>query len=257
MCTGKCTMVIGGALVPMALVAIVANVLLFFPNAEATHLEQGHLSDFTWYMAGIAGGGLLVMLSLWAVLSLYLGSAESMLLCCCGCCRLCTTTNGATTTTSAASAGPQPHPNNATRCPPQMLTSVLLSLVGVAGALYCLVVSTVALVEGPKCLFKSGSSEQWDYPFGKIDKWDFQILDTSYLFNSSLWGICKAPVWIVEWHISLFSIMMAVGAVEVALCLVQAVNGFVGVLCGTCRKEKPNESSSQAPLYSMDSLPRY
>uniref|UniRef100_S4RP28 Uncharacterized protein n=1 Tax=Petromyzon marinus TaxID=7757 RepID=S4RP28_PETMA len=91
------------------------------------------------------------------------------------------------------------------------------------------------LVEGPLCLFKNGSSEQWDYPFGKID-------NTSYLFNSSLWSVCKAPVWIVEWHISLFSIMMAVGAVEVALCLVQAVNGFVGVLCGTCRKEKPRES---------------
>ncbi|XP_032830832.1 transmembrane 4 L6 family member 1-like [Petromyzon marinus] len=220
MCTGKCTMVIGAALVPMALLAIVANVLLFFPNAEVTHLEQGHLSDFTWYMAGIAGGGLLIIVP--AMQLIGAGSRD-------GCC--------------------------SNRC--GMLTSVLLSLVGVAGALYCLVVSTVALVEGPMCLFKNGSSEQWDYPFGKIDKWDFQILDTSYLFNSSLWSVCKAPVWIVEWHISLFSIMMAVGAVEVALCLVQAVNGFVGVLCGTCRKEKPRESSSQAPLYSMDSLPRY
>lgn len=59
MCYGKCARIIGYSLLPLAVLCIVANILLYFPNGETKYASEGHLSKFVWF-TGIAGGGLLV-----------------------------------------------------------------------------------------------------------------------------------------------------------------------------------------------------
>lgn len=63
MCSGKCTRYIGHSLVWFAVLCIVANILLYFPNGETKYAYDNHLSRFVWFFAGIVGGGLLVSYS--------------------------------------------------------------------------------------------------------------------------------------------------------------------------------------------------
>lgn len=63
MCSGKCTRYIGHSLVWFAVLCIVANILLYFPNGETKYAYDDHLSRFVWFFAGIVGGGLLVSYS--------------------------------------------------------------------------------------------------------------------------------------------------------------------------------------------------
>lgn len=46
--------------------------------------------------------------------------------------------------------------------PPQMLSSVLAAVIGIAGSGYCVIVAALGLAAGPLCL---DSSNQWNYTF--------------------------------------------------------------------------------------------
>uniref|UniRef100_A0A8D0H1H5 Transmembrane 4 L six family member 5 n=1 Tax=Sphenodon punctatus TaxID=8508 RepID=A0A8D0H1H5_SPHPU len=107
------------------------------------------------------------------------------------------------------------------RC--RMLRSVCCALSGALGGFYCLVVSATGLANGPLC---QDTSMNWRYPFKEI----------SYLGNSTLWDECVRPAQVVLWNVVLFSVTLGLGALELALCGVQAVNGLLGTLCGDCRK---------------------
>ncbi|XP_063301018.1 transmembrane 4 L6 family member 1-like [Pelobates fuscus] len=111
MCTGKCSRLIGIALFPLGICAIICNLLLYFPNGKILATEE--ITDYVWYFHGIIGAGLLVFLT--AFMTLGAGGE--------GCC--------------------------ANRC--GMLLSVLLALLGTAGGAYCVVISAMGLVEGPLC----------------------------------------------------------------------------------------------------------
>lgn len=63
MCYGKCARCIGHSLVALAVLCIVANILLYFPNGETKYASEDHLSKFVWFFSGIVGGGLLVSCS--------------------------------------------------------------------------------------------------------------------------------------------------------------------------------------------------
>lgn len=63
MCYGKCARCIGQSLVGLAILCIVANILLYFPNGETKYASEDHLSKFVWFFSGIIGGGLLVSCS--------------------------------------------------------------------------------------------------------------------------------------------------------------------------------------------------
>lgn len=63
MCFGKCARYIGYSLVLLAVLCIVANILLYFPNGETKYAYEDHLSRFVWYFTGIVGGGILVSFS--------------------------------------------------------------------------------------------------------------------------------------------------------------------------------------------------
>lgn len=55
-----------------------------------------------------------------------------------------------------------------------------------------------------------------------------------YLSNSTIWSQCIGPEGVVSWHLSLFSVLLVMGLIQIALCAVQVVNGLLGALCGDC-----------------------
>ena len=60
MCTGKCSRIIAIALYPMALLSIILNIVLFFPDGDPKYSREGHITEEVKYMGGVVGGGLLV-----------------------------------------------------------------------------------------------------------------------------------------------------------------------------------------------------
>ncbi|KAG9351211.1 hypothetical protein JZ751_025102 [Albula glossodonta] len=102
-----------------------------------------------------------------------------------------------------------------------MCSSVLAALVGLVGSGYCFVISALALMEGPLCDASGG----WHSPFINGSG--------EYLFNRSSWLWCSSPANVVEWNVTLFSILLGLSALESIICAVQVVNGLVAAVCRT------------------------
>ncbi|NXY53825.1 T4S1 protein, partial [Callaeas wilsoni] len=208
MCTGKCSKCIGITLFPLAVCAIVSNILLYFPNGQVLQLSE--ITDFVWFFHGILGAGILVILP--AFMMLGAGGAG----CCANRCGLSMLLKPL-----------------CTQCwrsfPFQMLLSVILSVLGFAGGAYCVVISSLGLIGGPLC--DTGDGE-YLYPFRN------DTLEDNYLFNQTTWSICKQPENIILWNIVLFSILLAIGVIEAILCFIQVINGLTGFICGTCMKRR-------------------
>ncbi|KAE8288174.1 Transmembrane 4 L6 family member 1 [Larimichthys crocea] len=113
MCTGKCSRCIAVTLYPLALISIICNIVLFFPDGDIKYAQDGHITEEVKYMGGLVGGGLLVLLP-----ALYINLTGKQ-----GCC--------------------------GNRC--GMFLSIAFAAVGVAGALYSLSVAAVGLQNGPLC----------------------------------------------------------------------------------------------------------
>lgn len=62
MCTGTCSRVVGAGLWPFALLCIVGNLLLAFPNWKTEYVQNRgeHLTPEVLYLGGIVGGGIMV-----------------------------------------------------------------------------------------------------------------------------------------------------------------------------------------------------
>lgn len=56
-----------------------------------------------------------------------------------------------------------------------------------------------------------------------------------YLNDEALWSKCLKPEDVVPWNLTLFSILLVVGAIQMLLCVIQVVNGLLGTLCGDCQ----------------------
>ncbi|KAM8953749.1 transmembrane 4 L6 family member 4-like [Pelodytes ibericus] len=190
MCSGGCAKCLGIALIPLAVLCVLANILLFFPGGKVAK-ENGHISDEVWYFGGIMGSGLLMIFP--ALIFLGLKNND-----CCGCC-------------ANESCGKRF----------AMFSSILFAAIGFVGAGYCFIISVVAISRGPKCLTIDG----WDYPFENGD----------HLWDSGLWKRCKQPAHIVQWNLTLFSLLLIMSGVQAVLCAVQAINGLIGTICGDCK----------------------
>ncbi|KPP80008.1 transmembrane 4 L6 family member 1-like [Scleropages formosus] len=103
-----------------------------------------------------------------------------------------------------------------------MCGSVLAALVGLAGAGYCFIISALALMDGPKCFTMLG----WRYPFRNGGG--------RYLTETETWAICLQPISVVEWNVTIFSILLALSTLEAIICSVQAVNGLMVAVCRPC-----------------------
>ncbi|CAN9501756.1 unnamed protein product [Ophioblennius macclurei] len=188
MCTGKCSSCIASTLYPLAAISIICNIVLFFPAGEIKYAQDGHITEEVKYMGGLVGGGILVLLP---ALYIHLTGKQG----CCG-----------------------------NRC--GMFLSIAFAAVGVVGALYSLIVASVALKNGPLCKVVL----LWTTPFK--DK------DSNYLSDNTWWGSCTEPKNIVEFHVGLFATLLAVSCLQVILCAIQMINGLFGCLCGTCNKKE-------------------
>uniref|UniRef100_A0A672KCQ9 Uncharacterized protein n=1 Tax=Sinocyclocheilus grahami TaxID=75366 RepID=A0A672KCQ9_SINGR len=66
MCTGHCSRSVGMALIPTAIVCMLANALLLFPDLKYQYLTENHVTREAMWCSGIWASGLLVSLSvLW------------------------------------------------------------------------------------------------------------------------------------------------------------------------------------------------
>ncbi|XP_069002722.1 transmembrane 4 L6 family member 1 [Embiotoca jacksoni] len=108
-----------------------------------------------------------------------------------------------------------------------MFLSIAFAAVGVAGALYSFIVALLGLQNGPLCqVFLI-----WETPF--------KDSEPSYLTNSKWWVRCTQPKDIVQFHVGLFSTLLATSCLQLILCAVQMINGLFGCLCGTCNNNGP------------------
>ncbi|XP_043451094.1 transmembrane 4 L6 family member 4 isoform X2 [Prionailurus viverrinus] len=103
-----------------------------------------------------------------------------------------------------------------------MFTSTIFAVIGFLGAGYSFVISAISINRGPKCLMDNST---WGYPFH----------DGDYLNDEALWSKCRQPADVVPWHLTLFSILLVIGGVQMLLCAIQVVNGLLGTLCGDCQ----------------------
>ncbi|XP_053490028.1 transmembrane 4 L6 family member 18 [Ictalurus furcatus] len=103
-----------------------------------------------------------------------------------------------------------------------MCGSVLASLIGLAGSGYCFIISAMAMLEGPYCMSKL----KWETPF--------QNDGLRYLFNRESWSWCEQPAHIVEWNVTLLSILLGLSLIEFLICFVQFISGLVSAICRPC-----------------------
>uniref|UniRef100_W5MUA5 Transmembrane 4 L six family member 19 n=1 Tax=Lepisosteus oculatus TaxID=7918 RepID=W5MUA5_LEPOC len=132
MCIARCGKALGILLIPLALVSMLANTLLLFPNLQSRYLREGHITKYATLGTGLWASGLLV-----------LPAARVFI-------------------TSSHKKG---------RCGfrSEMLCSILYAVIAMAGATLCFVTSGTALVEGPLCkyneTYSNGTQEQvWGTP---------------------------------------------------------------------------------------------
>ncbi|XP_045906568.1 transmembrane 4 L6 family member 4 [Micropterus dolomieu] len=193
MCSGGFAKCLGITLMPLTIVCVLCNILLFFPGGKSVDSE--HITEQVWYFGGILGSGVLMIFP--ALVFMGLKNND-----CCGCCG-----------------------NESCGRRFAMLSSILFAAVGVLGAGYSVVVSAVAINHGPECVISIyGTNKTWDTPFSNGD----------YLTNKTAWSLCLEPANVVSWHLSLFSVLLVMGLIQMGLCAVQVVNGLLAALCGDC-----------------------
>ncbi|XDV18470.1 hypothetical protein PO909_024162 [Leuciscus waleckii] len=138
MCTGKCAKFIGISLYPLALLSIICNIFLFFPDLKTIYSKEEaeglyRLTDEIIYMGGVV-----------LIPAIHIHSTGRQ-----GCC--------------------------SNRC--GMFLSIIFAAIGVVGALYSGIIAVFALINGPVCLTEDdqwsrpfmnstenylGNSEIWD-----------------------------------------------------------------------------------------------
>ncbi|KAK2852100.1 hypothetical protein Q5P01_008376 [Channa striata] len=194
MCTGACSKFIAVPLYVLALVSVICNIILFFPDFKTQYAASSEgvemLTPEVKYMGGLIGGGIMVLIP---AIHIHLTSADK-------CC--------------------------ANRC--GMFLSIGFAAAGVLGAVYSLSVASLGLANGPVCLWSNELNPipTWGAPFANSSG--------SYLTEKDIWNWCKEPKNVVQFNMGLFSTLLVAACVELVLCTIQMVNGLFGCICGTC-----------------------
>ncbi|KAM9604292.1 transmembrane 4 L6 family member 18 [Trichechus inunguis] len=127
----KCGGCLSGLLIPLALWSITVNILLYFPNGQASYASGNKLTNYVWYFEGICFSGVMMLIVAAALLVL---ESENNPKCC-----------------------------QSENCGKKYMTllSIIFSALGIAFSGYCLVISALGLVQGPYCRTLNG----WEYAF--------------------------------------------------------------------------------------------
>ncbi|XP_027893173.1 transmembrane 4 L6 family member 5 [Xiphophorus couchianus] len=196
MCTGSCSKFIAVPLYVLALVSVICNIMLFFPDFSTEYAgsdseSDPRLTNEVKYMGGFIGGGIMILIP---AIHIHLTSTKS-------CC--------------------------ANRC--GMFLSIGFAALGVAGAIYSLAVAAVGLQNGPVCRYRADNGTE-------IETWGRPFMGSSgdYLGDKDSWGRCLIPENVVEFNLGLFSTLLVAAALEAVLCAFQMINGLFGCICGTC-----------------------
>ncbi|XP_041638456.1 transmembrane 4 L6 family member 5 [Cheilinus undulatus] len=164
MCTGACSKFIAIPLYVLALVSVICNIILFFPDFQTKYAAEDRdgkdrITEEVKYMGGLIGGGIMVLIP---AIHIHLTSADK-------CC--------------------------ANRC--GMFLSIGFAAAGVFGAIYSLSVAALGLANGPTCLFMEQGEQIWGTPFvssngsylGNKDLWDICLEPKDVVgFNVSLFS---------------------------------------------------------------------
>ncbi|XP_059210607.1 transmembrane 4 L6 family member 5 [Centropristis striata] len=195
MCTGACSKFIAIPLYVLALVSIICNIILFFPDFNTSYVADdgepgGRITEEVKYMSGLIGGGIMALIP---AIHIHLTSAKN-------CC--------------------------ANRC--GMFLSIGFAAVGVVGAIYSLSGASLGLANGPTCLWSNAENPtaKWGRPF--------ENSTGTYLSDKELWKWCELPEGVVEFNLGLFSTLLVAACLQLILCAFQMVNGLFGCICGTC-----------------------
>ncbi|NXJ09497.1 T4S18 protein, partial [Odontophorus gujanensis] len=118
-------------LVPLALWSIVVNVLLYFPNGNASYVASYQHPNYVWYFEGICFSGVMILLLAVILIALECNAFYQ-------CCRTesCNKTY-------------------------RSFISIVLAMLGVSFSGYSFIIFTLGLIQGPFC----NSSSGWDYIF--------------------------------------------------------------------------------------------
>uniref|UniRef100_A0A672IB98 Transmembrane 4 L6 family member 4-like n=1 Tax=Salarias fasciatus TaxID=181472 RepID=A0A672IB98_SALFA len=138
MCSGSFAKCLGISLMPLAIACMLCNILLFFPGGETA--DSAQITVEVLYCGGLLGSGVLMIFP--ALVFFGLKNND-----CCGCCG-----------------------NESCGRRFAMLSSILFAAVGVFGAGYSVIISAVAINNGPKSICFSNAhytflifcfAEQW------------------------------------------------------------------------------------------------
>ncbi|KAJ8279611.1 hypothetical protein COCON_G00066770 [Conger conger] len=138
MCSGGFAKCLGITLIPLAILCILCNILLFFPGGVPAS-SNDNITEEVWYFGGILGSGVLMIFP--ALVFLGLKNND-----CCGCC-------------GNESCGKRF----------AMFTSIIFAGVGLVGALYSTIISAAAINRGPLCATDTASNATFFYPFQNGD----------------------------------------------------------------------------------------
>ncbi|KAF4021076.1 hypothetical protein G4228_012319 [Cervus hanglu yarkandensis] len=127
----KCGSCLSSLLIPLALWSIIVNILLYFPNGQASYASSNKLTNYVWYFEGICFSGIM-MLVVAAVLLIL--ESDNNYKCC-----------------------------QSENCSKKYMTvlSMIFSALGITFSGYCLVISALGLLQGPYCRTLDG----WEYAF--------------------------------------------------------------------------------------------
>ncbi|XP_041656647.1 transmembrane 4 L6 family member 1 isoform X1 [Cheilinus undulatus] len=127
MCVSRCVRCVGISLVPLAIVCVLSNILLLFPELKIHFLLEGHVTREASWATGLWGSGFLVLLGA----RVFVQNSNTR-----GCCAFRT----------------------------KMLSQVIVSGACVLAAAFCCLVSLTGLSQGPLCRYNSTSGYSWGVP---------------------------------------------------------------------------------------------
>ncbi|XP_040090493.1 transmembrane 4 L6 family member 18 isoform X1 [Oryx dammah] len=127
----KCGSCLSSLLIPLALWSIIVNILLYFPNGQASYASSNKLTNYVWYFEGICFSGIMMLVVAAVLLVL---ENDNNYKCC-----------------------------QSENCSKKYMTllSMIFSALGIAFSGYCLVISALGLLQGPYCRTLDG----WEYAF--------------------------------------------------------------------------------------------